>query len=539
MASPTATNAERRSPRHRWLFLALFGAALLLVYGPALRGDWVWDDHAAMEDPSRLLDPWSYFTKDVYSALSNHPGNMYRPLCYLSYVPDQWLAPGPFAAKLGNVALLFGAAVLVGALALELGASPVAAAFGAVLFAFHPGASEPVMYAVCRHVTIPAVLLLGAWLALLKGKDVLAGVLTSLTPFAGEYYLFAFVTLCIWMVAMRRFAPRALAISVSALGVYLLVREVIGLSFFGDATNHQLHLVGAVGGFAVRGFELLLVPTRADIVFPFTLHHGAGLLTIAVFLALVPALPGRPGVAVLLAPLWILLPCALISAQIGLVGDRYYYFWFASLGIAAGLLFDWLPRVARSPLWVAVPALAYGTWVRGFDWKDDITLFGASLAQGRHEVGAFFQAFYFQAAGDCQSAIPLYQRAIDLDQRAGPNLQACLVELGRNDEAAALGPELVTAERVSVSAYNNTSRALVALGRLEEAESWALRGSEFAPEDPRSLILLGNIRGMRGDVEGAGRAFDTASRIAPTDPQVQAGLSAVARASAKSRPAPP
>ena len=538
MASPTATDAERRSPRHRWLFLVLFGAALVLVYGPALRGDWVWDDHAAMEDPARFLDPWSYFTKDVYSAMSNHGGNMYRPLCYLSYVPDQWLAPGPFSAKLGNVALLFGAAVLVVALAVELGASPIAAAFGALLFAFHPGASEPVMYAVCRHVTVPAVLLLGAWLALLKRRDVLAGVLASLTPFAGEYYLLAFVTLGFWMVATRRFAPRALAVSVVGLAVYLLVRQIIGLSFWGDATNSDLHVVGALGGFAVRGFELLLVPTRADIVFPFTLHHGAGLLTIAVFLALLPALPGRPAVAALLAPLWILLPCALISAQIGLVGDRYYYFWFASLGIAAALLFDWLPRIARSPLWVTVPALAYATWVRGFDWKDDIALFGASLAQGRHEAAAFFQAFYYQDAGDCRSAIPLYERAIHLDQRAGPNLQACLVELGRNEEAAALGPELVRAERVSVSAYNNTSRALVALGRLEEAESWAFRGSEFAPTDPRSLILLGNIRGMRGNVEGAARAFERASRIAPTDPEVQAGLRAVARASAEAPAAP-
>jgi tetratricopeptide (TPR) repeat protein len=223
----------------------------------------------------------------------------------------------------------------------------------------------------------------------------------------------------------------------------------------------------------------------------------------------------------------------LISAQTGLVADRYYYLWFASLGVAAALLFDRLPRVARSPLWVALPALAYATWVRGFDWKDDFTLFGASLDQGRHERSAFFLAFYYQDKGDCLSAIPLYERALHLDMRAGPNLQACLVELGRNEEAAALGAEIVKGAVVSVSAYNNTARALVALGRLEEAQSWALRGSELSPPgDARSLVLLGNIRGLRGDLEGAARAFETASRIAPTDPEVQAGLRAVAHATA-------
>ena len=532
MASPTAT--ERRQ---RWIFLAAFAATLLIVYGPALRGDWVWDDHAAMEDPARILDPWSYFTKDVFTAVSNHGGNMYRPLCFLSYVPDQGLAPGPFSAKLGNVALLFGAAVLVRALALELGATPIAAAFGALLFAFHPGASEPVMYAVCRHVTVPAVLLLGSWLALLKRRDVLAGTLAALTPFAGEYYMLAFVTLGFWMVAMRRFAPWALGLSFGGLLTYLGVREVIGVSFFADATQHDLHIVGALGGFAVRGFELLLVPTRADIVFPFTLHEGVGIATIVVFLALTFFLPGRPAVAAILAPLWILLPCALISAQTDLVADRYYYFWFCSLGVAAALFFHWLPRVVRSPLWVAVPALAYATWVRGFDWKNDFTLFESSLAQGRHERAAFFLAFYHHEAGDCPAAIPFYQRAIHVDVRAGPNLQACLVELGRHEEAAALGPELVSAPVVSTSVYTNTARALARLGRLEEAEGWAIQGTERSG-DARALVLLGNIRGMRGDIEGAAHAFENASRIAPNDPEVQAGLRAVAGASADATTTP-
>jgi protein O-mannosyl-transferase len=527
-----AADRVRPPPAHRVLFLLALGVALLVAYWPALQGGWVWDDHAVMTDPARLLQPAAYFTKDVYSALADtdERGTIYRPLCYLSYVPDQWLAPGPFSAKLGNVLLHFAAAWLLLAIAEKLGAPRSAAALGALLFAFHPGASEPIAYAVCRHVTVPTVLLLGAWLALLARRDVLAGALTALTPFAGEYFLLAFVTLAVWMVAMRRLATRALAVSIGGLVAYFVVRELIGVSFWGDATGTSLQIVGALGGFAVRGFELLFVPLRTDIVFPFTPNVAVGVVTIVAVVALHALLPGRPAIAALVAPLWIMLPCALISAQISIVADRYYYVWFASLGIAVALALPRIPRAASWPLWLPVPALAYATWLRGFDWKDDVTLFESSLAQGRHARAAFFLGYLFHERGDCRTAIPYYEQAIAVDGRAGPDLQACLMELGRHAEAADLGPILVQQPRVRVTTYLNTARALAQLGRLEEAEEWARQATRVATNDLRGWVILGNVRGMRGDIEGARVAFETGARITPDDPEVRAGLQEVARA---------
>jgi len=523
-------DGAREPTNRRWIGPALVAVLLAIVYWPALQGGWVWDDHAALENTAALFHPWNYFTKDVYSALTGHPGTIYRPLCYLSYVPDQWLSPGPFAAKVGNLVLHFAAAMLVKALAEALGASRGAALFGAVLFAFHPGASEPVAYAVCRHVTLPTVCVLGAWLALLQRRDALAGALVAVTPFAGEYFLFAFATLVVWMVATRRFAPRALVVSLGGLAAYLAVREILHLSFWSDATGTDLHLAGALGGFAVRGLDLLLVPSSPDIVYPFTANAFAGVVVVVAFVALLALLPDRPVVAALVAPLWLMLPCALISAQISLVGDRYYYVGFAGIGIAVALLFDGLSRTVSWPLWVLAPACAYATWLRGFDWKDDVTLFESSLTRGEHSRAAFFLAWRYHERGDCEHAIPLYERAIAVDGRAGPNLQACLVDMGRYEEAAALGPKLTSQPRVRVTAYLNTARALVQLGRLDEAEEWARGGTRVAENDPRAWIMLGNILGMQGDVAKARPAFEMANRLAPDDPDAKAGLMLVARA---------
>jgi hypothetical protein len=374
------------------------------------------------------------------------------------------------------------------------------------------------------------VCLLGAWLALIQRRDALAGALAALTPWAGEYFLFAFVTLVVWMVATRRFAPRALVVSVGGLGLYLAVREILHLSFWGDATGTDLHVAGALGGFALRGLDLLLVPNSGDIVYPFTANALAGGVVILAFIALLALLPGRPVVAAIVAPLWIMLPCALISAQISMVGDRYYYIGFAGIGIAMAFLFDWLSRSVSWPLWAVVPACAYATWLRGFDWTNDYTLFESSLARGEHTRAAFFLAYRYHTAGDCEHAIPLYERALGADGRAGPNLQACLVDLGRYEEAAALGPTLAAAPRVRVNTYLNTARALVKLGRLDEAATWARGGTRIAANDPRAWVMLGNILGMQGDVANARPAFETAARLAPDDPEAHAGLALVARA---------
>jgi tetratricopeptide (TPR) repeat protein len=225
-----------------------------------------------------------------------------------------------------------------------------------------------------------------------------------------------------------------------------------------------------------------------------------------------------------------MLPCALISAQISMVGDRYYYVGFAGIGIAVAVLFDWLSRTVRWPLWALVPACAYATWLRGFDWTNDTTLFESSLARGEHHRAAFFLAWRYHQAGDCEHAIPLYEQAIDVDGRAGPDLQACLVELGRYEEAAALGPTLVKAPRVRVTAYLNTARALVQLGRLDEAATWARGGTQLAANDPRAWVMLGNLLGMQGDVANARVAFETARRLSPDNPDAHAGLALIARA---------
>jgi predicted Zn-dependent protease len=122
-----------------------------------------------------------------------------------------------------------------------------------------------------------------------------------------------------------------------------------------------------------------------------------------------------------------------------------------------------------------------------------------------------------------------------VDVRAGNNLQACLVGLGMLEEAAGLGAELAARDPDSPTSPANTARALVGLQRLEEAEAYALQAVERAPERCVLWVLLGNIRGQRGALDGALAAFDEAlERGSACDVEAHQGLKTVARIRASS-----
>ncbi|MFT4978430.1 MAG: tetratricopeptide (TPR) repeat protein [Myxococcota bacterium] len=362
-------------------------------------------------------------------------------------------------------------------------------------------------------------------------------MLLALTPLCKESYLLAPLIGAAWCLGDKRL--RAATVGLPLLGV----AAVLGLRSWaavplpvGAAASEP---VAALGGLLLRGGELVVQPAAADIAAPYVGHPLAGAAALGLGALAWGLAWGRPRVAALAGALVVLLPAAPAAAQIGLIADRYFYLPLAFVAVvAAGVVEARLPEGRwRAVLWGLPLILAPLMGLRAAEWTSDARIFGASLARDPSNPHAAFHVAYdlHQRAGDCAAAEPLYRQAVSVEPRAGRNLQACLLELGRLDEAAAMGEQLWATAPGHAGVAANTARAMGGLGALDSALSWAGRAIDAAPERADLWVLRGNLRGLAGVLDEAEDDFRQALALAPGEQAAQAGLEAIAQARGEER----
>ena len=515
---------------HRSDMLAV-GVLLLvaLCYAPSLSGDWVWDDVSQIAHSGALERPIEWLAHDVWwLAEGEPPSSLYRPLAVITHVPGQALVGGPAIERIINLLLHGIAVVLVALIAIGAGADRRAAWLGAALLGVHPGASEAVAWISARHDLLGSVLCLAGWLALVRRNDWLAGVFLGLAPFCKESFLLAPLAGVFWMLATRRFAPRTLAISLAGGVSYLGIRMLIDLPLPVGAGAIEAP-VAALGGVTLRGLELLTLPGAADAMPLLESSLPAGIAVLVAAVAALALVRGRPALGAVLVPLPMLLPAVAASAEASIVGDRFFYLAFAGLAVAIGLWSS--AMLARRPRAVAlasllIPVLAVGTWMRASEWTSNRSLFTASLERNPQNPYAAFRLGrdLHVRDGDCVSAIPFYEMSQSVEPRAGNNLQACLLTLGRVEAAVAMGPALVERDKVRATPATNTARGLLALNRPQQAEVWARRALSRNGNRRGALKLLGTSLGRQGRHAEALEAFRSALELDPDDSSARAGM---------------
>lgn len=499
--------------------------AIVAAYLPSLGGGWVWDDWRLLGANPALTDLKALLTKDVWSPSGGADSDLYRPLTMLSHALVQAVLEGPLLERIVNLALHLLATLLAFSLGRSWGASPEAAAFGAACFALHPGASEAVAWITGRHDLLPATLCLAGWFAAMRGKEWVSGALVGLAVWCKEPYILGPLCIVITGLGDKRVRWRALLISSLMVAAYLAVRRQIALPLpVGAAGANPL---GPLGGIASRGVTLLVDLSSPDVCAPFHSRPEVGVVFVVLWLCLLVGAWGRPPLAAVAAAVTLLIPTGPASAQIGMIGDRYYYLPLAALGSAMAVgLSSMLERRPMKVLY-AIPVLLTGfTFMRTPAWNSDVEIFGRSIARDpTNPYAAFHLGHAYQVyEGDCGRAIPLYKMALQVDSRAVTNLQACLLQVGRAEEAATLGPQATAAQPDNPRPFRNTARAFAALGRPEEALPWALRGAELASNDAASWVLVGQVSGQVGKLEDAVGAFERALSLDPDSADAKAGL---------------
>ena len=521
------------------LFLAVFA-----VYSHTLGFGFVFDDHEQI-----VKNPWVKSIGASLQAFYSHSFGWgegfvpisYRPMVYFTYAiehafsglePWGWHLVNILAHAVNSIILFFLIARLLpkgeGTPALNSALPPFA---GALVFALHPAAAEPVSWAGC----VPELFytLLGLSILFIaagdeKNNGAAAFIKFRIVPGALFFIalLFKETAVAIPVLALvydvvkngtaglftatgiKRYVPYA-----AAFAAYFVIRTLVMGQ--GIAPAYSLHGFLTGGLFALNSMVLFarylataLWPTAVPMQMLDPVYSATEPRAVAAFAGIMIALLllflfsrknrlGFLAIAILILPI---LP-ALYSPAVSRVpfADRYMYFPIAGLGLFAALFIGkalsarpglGMAMLAATVL-VTVPYAVYAHQ-RSLFWESDMTLWGAALkAQPGNYVAKQAIAKELLDAGNVAGALTLLERSLE-DNLSGPHPEKSM--------------ELITRRALS--------NAYLKAGLLDKAQRNIEEYLRLAPEDPAANYNLGLINQQAGKCVDALEYYEKARLFA-------------------------
>lgn len=532
-----------------WLLAA---AATLLVYWPALRGGFLWDDdgHVTRLDLRSLAG---------LARIWFEPGatQQYYPLLHSAF----WLqhrawGEAPLGYHLATILLHATAAVLFAAVLRRLAVPGAALAAG--LFLLHPVNVESVAWISEQKNTLSLVLYLAAALAYLRfdrerrpadyawatGCFLLALLTKTVTATLPA----ALLVVCWWRRGRLEWRRDVRP---------LLPWWVLGAAAGLFTAHFEATLIGAHGAdFALGPLERGLLAGRVFWFYLGKLGWPAGLTFIYPRWHVDAGVPWQwlfplAGLG-LLAGLFLWrrrsrapLAAALLFGgslfpvlgffnvypfRFSYVADHFQY--LASLGVfalvgsgLASVLAGWPRLTARAVVGALLLGLAGLSWRQAADYRDDLSLFEATL---RRNPGAWMAHINLAKAlaerGRHAEAVRHLERALVLrpdEPEAWSNLGDDLTRLGRPAEALAPLERALRLQPDFPEAHNNLGVALMALERAEEGRAQFAAAVRLRPSYAVAQRNLGLALATAGRIAEALPHFARAARLDPRDAEAE------------------
>ncbi len=410
------------------------------------------DDHLFLAFARHVGNPFLAFVRDL------HGGEYYRPLWMLVW----WLlaraggsgALWPFA--LAALALHAGAALLVTGLLRALGRpSSVAASAGVLMFLAPQNLAAALWFSATTDL-LATVFVLGALLALLRGRRLIAA-LAALAAFLSKESAFVLPLLSGIVLALRartasdaaqerRPSPgRELAPQLVLLAVVCVVRTAV-LHGWGGSGDPRAGLAGTLLQTVVQIFAGFVQTFTGEAVFPPPLAFAVGtmLLALTVFAL---ARRGRGTPAARFAPLaFAIAAAAPLFAAGWAVGARYYYLPAVGLCWAVAEALEGVGAGPAARLTLAAVLLLVGVG-QAAERRQEVVSYDRRLAAARRAVAAGLAAGHhvFHVDGGIKD--------LDLAVKEDPALEAGgLLVLGDVPASFALVPPAFAHAAASLAA---------------------------------------------------------------------------------------
>jgi tetratricopeptide (TPR) repeat protein len=508
--------------------------AVFLVFGQSLKNEFVYDDHQLVErNPViRTLDPATHLGGDFW-ARRESAFAYFRPVVTWSLALNRaTLGTEPWGFHLVNLLVHAASATLLFMILRRFG-EPAVAWLGAAIFAIHPVQAEAVVWVVGRTDLLATFFLLLAVLLHIKIPDRpatrdlprIAAVIAALSAallsketavtfpalaFGADLALYRRARSS-WSEASGRLWSRLVRLGVLYVLVivaYLVIRfAVVGHlvdSASMDVTGELNRLLEASPGVRlltavnIMGRYLLLalfpvklsadymvdvVPLVAVVSSPaFLLPLVAVLATVAGALLLARRDPAALFGGIAAGGTYLLVSHLFFPGPI-VMAERMLYLSMTGIAalLAAGLLLLFKALGARryGPAAAVVLSLAVllplglRAYLRTLDWKDDLTLFTATVeAAPRSAQGWLNLGFEQLESGELEAAVDSFDRSLEINPssfQARLNRLGALRRMGHYSEAADDARQLAADHRQSGEAKLELVRILS--GRAERMES--------------------------------------------------------------------
>jgi len=584
----------------RLIYSAILAAVVFAVYANTLGNGFVYDDNIQI-----VANPWITdfrYLPDVWSTHSfgfmedKELGTTYRPLAFVVYMAEYSLfGLAPWGWHLVNIILhlantllvFFTASLLLNVFSTREGRLVHLAPFAAALvFAVHPVNSETVAWVGCVPELVYTMLCVAALNLYIRsrtgssyGLNIASAALFFIALFAKEtaivlpMLVFVFDLLypdgkrIFTLSTIKRYLPYA---------ALIVLYFVIRLSALGGmAPRENMYPFLNAFQYLLNGFTLFAKYLRVLVVpvsdYPFqvldpvySIAEPRAFIAVAVtfifFAAILFARKRLNNIYLLSAAIIVLpvLPALYIPGiSRAAFADRYLYLPTFGFGIVLSMILIQLRgrmknRRADTYVIAALVAvsLAYSaiTGFRNMRWKDDITLWSASLEGSSRNYFAMYQlgaaylirGMYDEGISKTRDAIAV----TNANKYPDPatigdsllHLAHAYREKGMLSEAAAQYEKLLEITPGDPLLNYNAASVYMQSGRFDEAIthfSKALDG--FAsPDDRRDALLnLGNSYTKKGDFKMARQSYEEALRISPGDPLVIGNLRVLERMSAR------
>jgi protein O-mannosyl-transferase len=576
------TVRDRRAARPRLLLaVAALCAAAVLPYLSALPGGFVFDDQSIVAKHPAVTGPFSL--SHVLSArlLAGQPQALWRPLTTLSYALDWRIGSGsPLWFHVVNILLHAANTLLLAWIVRRLFRSETLALVAGLLFAVHPIHTEAVSWiagradllaaffgllaigvSLERHVrwlalpalflavsakesaaVFPLLILFTSWWVRTRvggsdrGRALRAGhpLPADSDPPPLSFALLSFLPVVLYF-AIRR----------AVMGTWAgPVPDPLDNPMAGTSLFQRLPTILEIAG---RSALLLIWPARLSVdysvpVIRLTNHVTALMLPGAtvtgglVFLAL-----RRRGDPSGWGAGFALLSFALVSNIAVLIvtvfAERFLYLPSAGLVVIAaeaGLALSrptaapGLPAASRVPattLWAALGILliaaAGRTWIRSRDYRDDISLYAASMRATPNSLklrtnlaaNLLWAGRYQEAYGQAIEALRL-----DPSQRPVREVVACALDsLGRREAALVFLNGVVANDPMDRASRRRLIQMLQLSKRQSEADSIAESGMREDPTEVEWIVRSARGAQNRGDLTRAAVLWEEAATRSPSD----------------------
>jgi Flp pilus assembly protein TadD len=174
LSAMTYNSCEAYFSKHLTMALLFIVVATATVYSGSLRNGFVWDDHDIVEkyhlNTSQSSLPQLFELTDSISGWPKAP--FYRPLARATYVIDRQLfGLSPWYYHAENLLLHLANVLLLFLFARNLFREVLPSLLAALLFAIHPGISEPVFAVFARNTLLSFFFMLATMLAFQRGIE--------------------------------------------------------------------------------------------------------------------------------------------------------------------------------------------------------------------------------------------------------------------------------------------------------------------------------------------------------------------------------